>query len=182
MRDRRSRRLELSTAELSRPPGDSPACSAQLLPHLSPTALPSCCPFCSLPPGNQPEMGNSRPGCRLEEVFSQARIASIGSARQARGRTVTPEVAVRVARLMQRFACTTKCRGTPSVSRTVCRGSRRGRVGRARPSRHRRPNPHVDLGIPRDGRLRSTFAGIDLIWKNAGQPLPVVATDGLSSA
>jgi hypothetical protein len=47
----------------------------------------------ALPPDTQPEMGNSRPGCRMEKVLSQARIAFIGSARQARGRTVTPEVA-----------------------------------------------------------------------------------------
>jgi len=45
-------------------------------------------------------MGNSRPGCRLEDVLSQARIAPVGSRKQAQGRTVTPEVAVRVAWLL----------------------------------------------------------------------------------
>jgi hypothetical protein len=60
--------------------------------------------FVALAAGSQSEMGNSRPGCRMEKVLSQARIASIGSARQARGRTVTPEVAVsgRVAHVMIR--------------------------------------------------------------------------------
>jgi len=62
---------------------------AELLPHLLP-----------YPPINQLEMGNSRPGCRLEEVLSRARMAFIGSAREARGRTVTPEVAVQIAWLM----------------------------------------------------------------------------------
>jgi len=44
---------------------------------------------------NQPEMGNSRPGCRLEDVFSQARIAPICSARQTRGRTFKPAAQMR---------------------------------------------------------------------------------------
>jgi len=50
--------------------------------------------------GDQPQTGNNGSRRYSSEVFSQARIAFIGSARQARGRTVTPEVAVRVARLM----------------------------------------------------------------------------------
>ena len=47
-------------------------------------------PFVALAADNQPEMGNRRPGCRLEDVFSEARIAPIGSARQTRGRTFKP--------------------------------------------------------------------------------------------
>jgi hypothetical protein len=38
-------------------------------------------------------MGNSCLACRLEEVFSQARIAITGSQKQMQARTVTPEVA-----------------------------------------------------------------------------------------
>ena len=44
---------------------------------------------------NQRQMGNSRPGRRLGEVRSQARIAITGSQKQRQGRTVTPNVAVR---------------------------------------------------------------------------------------
>ena len=40
---------------------------------------PACCLICCPTPDNQPEMGSSRPGRRLEGVFSQARIALIGS-------------------------------------------------------------------------------------------------------
>lgn len=43
---------------------------------------------------HQPQMGNSRPGRRLGEVRSQARMASIGSERQARERT--PKSAARI--------------------------------------------------------------------------------------